>query len=225
MLYLTLKQAIVDTIAPGTYPHMADEDPSSEWNMARFRAELVTKWPLVAYLMTALFCLGLSTTCHLCYVRNENVSKLVTNLDYWGIALLFLGSCYPLISFKYACGPFIVWRYIFISVITVLTMLCMWVSVQKSVNVTPERRAFLFVLFFLSCMVPLVMLYLWYDPQYCMKPELGDYKIPFFCYVAGLVFYVLRVPERWSKTGKFDLLGASHQWFHVLVLLGIGATF
>lgn len=93
------------------------------------RAEVVTKWPLVAYLLTAGFCLGLSTTCHLCWVKNERVSNLVTYLDYWGIALLLLGSAYPYIAFKYACGPFIVWRYIFTSIISVLTLVACWASI------------------------------------------------------------------------------------------------
>mmetsp|Transcript_20112 Transcript_20112/g.24794 ORF Transcript_20112/g.24794 Transcript_20112/m.24794 type:complete len:179 (-) Transcript_20112:434-970(-) len=93
------------------------------------RAEIVTKWPLLAYLITAAFCMGLSTTCHLCWVKNEKVSKMVTYLDYWGIALILLGSAYPYISFKYACGPFIVWRYIFTSIISVLTLIAMWASV------------------------------------------------------------------------------------------------
>lgn len=93
------------------------------------RAELCTKWPLVAFLLTALFCLGMSTTCHLCYVRSKKVSRVTQYLDYWGIAVLFLGSSYPYISFKYACGRFIVWRYVFISIISVLTLVCMWATV------------------------------------------------------------------------------------------------
>ena len=111
--------------------NLSAESPGGvdDYTLTRMRSELVTKWPLVAYLLTALFCLGLSTSCHLCYVRNEQVSKFVTHMDHLGIALLFLGTCYPIISYKYACGPFIIWRYIFTSIISTLTLLCMWICI------------------------------------------------------------------------------------------------
>ena len=73
--------------------------------------------------------MGLSTTCHLCWVKNQQVSKLVTYLDFWGISLILMGSAYPYVSFKYACGPFIIWRYIFTSIIGVFTLIAMWGSI------------------------------------------------------------------------------------------------
>jgi len=105
----------------------------------------------------------------LCFVRNERVSNILTYIDYWGISVLFLGSCYPYISFKYACGPFIAWRYIFISVISVLTLVCMWATVQKN-YMSPESRAILFIIFFLSCMIPFTLLFFWHDPLYTLSP-------------------------------------------------------
>ena len=124
---MTLKQYL-KTTPPDESTDINDID-TKQWHFDILKAEIVTKWPLLAYLMTALFCMGCSSACHLCYVRNERVSNVVRYLDYWGISILFLGSCYPYISFKYACGPFIVWRYIFITVITVLTVVCMWATV------------------------------------------------------------------------------------------------
>lgn len=41
-------------------------------------------------------------------------------------------------------------------------------------------------------------------------------------YLVGATVYAARVPERWWP-GRFDLVGASHQWFHVLVLCGAAA--
>lgn len=39
-----------------------------------------------------------------------------------------------------------------------------------------------------------------------------------FLYAAGAAFYTSRIPERW-KPGAFDIVGQSHQIFHVLVVL------
>lgn len=36
-------------------------------------------------------------------------------------------------------------------------------------------------------------------------------------YGAGAVFYVARIPERW-KPGAFDIVGHSHQIFHIFVV-------
>ena len=58
-------------------------------------AESVTKWPIVAFLASIVFCLGSSVICHLCYVKNPHICTMVGYLDYWGIAILFLGSAYP----------------------------------------------------------------------------------------------------------------------------------
>ena len=132
-------------------------------------AQGVSKWPLVAYLICALFAFGMSTACHWLYVRSEHIDKLVHQLDYMGIAILFLGSSYPYITFKYACGPFIVWRYAFISWISVLTIVCMYATVNDCLN-NKYLRAALFSIFFLSCMIPFALLYLWYDPRYTLKP-------------------------------------------------------
>ena len=123
-------------------------------------AEKVNTWPIIAYLLTAMFCLGFSTICHLCFVKSPQISRIVTNLDYWGIAILFLGSSYPFISYKYACGSFIFWRYIFMTCISVLTLACMFITIRSSFD-TPGKRALLFTAFGASVLVPQVGLYLW----------------------------------------------------------------
>jgi len=41
-------------------------------------------------------------------------------------------------------------------------------------------------------------------------------------YIAGAGIYAARVPERFAP-GKFDLLGASHQVFHCLVVAAAGS--
>ena len=198
----------------------AQDAEENEWLIEVLRAEVVTKWPLVAFCLAALFCLGSSSACHLCYVRNERVSKIVTNIDYWGIALLGLGSCYPYISFKYACGPYIPLRYIFISLITVLTGVCMWATVHSH-TMSPTARVSVFAVFIIACLVPYSLLFFWNDPLNSLPRSDGDFMWPVVYYAAGAFFYIYRIPECFSKTGAFDYLGASHQIFHVFVLIGI----
>lgn len=60
-----------------------------------------------------MFCLGCSTIFHLVYAKNFKVERIVASLDYWGITILILGTNYPFITYKYACGKFIIYRYVF----------------------------------------------------------------------------------------------------------------
>ena len=60
VLYITMKQ----------YLNLSGAD-QSELDYGFARAEIVTKWPLVAFLGTTLFCLAMSTLLHLCWVRDE----------------------------------------------------------------------------------------------------------------------------------------------------------
>ena len=170
------------------------------------KAEQVNKWPLIAYLITAMFCLGCSTTCHLCYVKSQRISKVVANLDYWGISILFLGSAYPFISYKYACGPYIFWRYVFMCIITLLTLACMVLTV-KSAFMKPLPRALLYTSFGLAVLIPTVGLEFWQDPRYTLAPNLMPYSYSLAAYVLGLIIYISKVPERFSKTGQFDFFG------------------
>ena len=41
-----------------------------------------------------------------------------------------------------------------------------------------------------------------------------------FLYILGATIYAVRVPER-LRPGQFDVLGSSHQIFHVLVLMAV----
>ena len=41
-----------------------------------------------------------------------------------------------------------------------------------------------------------------------------------FFYIGGTIIYFLRVPERWSTRHRFDLIGSSHNLFHLSVIAG-----
>ena len=49
--------------------------------------------------------------------------------------------------------------------------------------------------------------------------ELEYFIVAGIMYIIGLVLYTTRFPEK-CRHGKFDLIGSSHQLFHICVLLG-----
>jgi len=187
-------------------------------------SEEVSKWPIVAYLFTALFCLGCSTACHWFADKNKKLLQIVSILDYWGITILILGTCYPFISYRYACGYLIVYRYIFVVILTILTTICIFVTINATF-LKPVPKAILFISFGVFCMIPTITLYIINDSEYGLKPGLAPFSWSTMFYLIGLTFYVTKFPERVSKTGRFDILFSSHQIHHICVLVGVTIAF
>lgn len=187
-------------------------------------SEKVSKWPIVAYLLTALFCLGCSTSCHWLSDKHKKMASIVTTLDYWGITILILGTTYPFVSYRYACGYLVVYRYVFISVLTVITLICMVVTMKPTfLRQTP--KAILFISLGLFCLVPTITLYILNDTENGLKPGLAPFTWSTMFYLVGLTFYVTKFPERTSRKGRFDLLLSSHQIHHCCVLVGATIAF
>lgn len=82
-------------------------------------------------------------------------------------------------------------------------------------------RAFIFILLGLSAVVP-VMHGLWLANDWYFVTQILGAKYVMYSgatYIGGALIYVAHIPERWSPY-TFDILGASHQIFHVCVLFG-----
>jgi len=170
---------------------------------------LVTVWPLTAYLLSACCCFGCSAYYHLTFCKNEQTARATAKLDYIGVATLFLGSAYPLISYKFACGEyFVFWRHFFIVVLMISTLICMIVLMFPQFG-NNSLRAGVFVLFACAVLIPVIFLCKHYDPVYSLAPNLGLYSLGLLSYTLALVIYLGRIPERFAP-GKFDYLGSSH---------------
>lgn len=170
---------------------------------------MVTIWPILAYLISVSICLGFSTICHLMFVKSEKCCEVVRGLDYAGIAICFLGSAYPFISYKFACGTFFVaWRHAFLVLLSLTALACIAVVMLPSFQSLVSRLV-VFASFFAAIMMPVVFLCFSYDNVYAMEPNLGLYALALLSYAIGNVFYISKFPEiAWP--GKFDVLGASH---------------
>jgi len=131
-----------------------------------------------------------------------------------------MGSNYPFISYRYACGYLIVYRYVFIVILSVLTVGCMIITV-KSTFLKPTPKAILFVSFGAFCLVPTIVLYILNDREYGMEPGLAPFSWSVMSYLVGMTFYITKFPERLSKNGRFDILFSSHNIHHLCVLVGV----
>ncbi|URD91233.1 hypothetical protein MUK42_27174 [Musa troglodytarum] len=181
--------------------------------------EQATRWPFYAYLCGAMFCLLMSSTCHLLYCHSEHTCYLMLRLDYAGIIALIVTSFYPLVYYSFLCQPY--FQYLYLSFITVFGIAALLVSLVP-VFETPEFRtvrAGLFACMALSGLVPILHKVLLFGDQPEAVLTAGYEAAMGAFYGIGVIVYATRIPERWMP-GKFDLAGHSHQLFHVLVIAG-----
>ena len=64
----------------------------------------LAKWPLYCFLFGAAFCLSCSSIFHLFCCHSEKTSSLLNRLDYSGISILIMGSCYPPYYYLFMCS-------------------------------------------------------------------------------------------------------------------------
>lgn len=179
----------------------------------------VTRWPLFVYLAGAMFCFIASSLCHLFSCHSHNLNCLLSQLDYTGIAVMIITSFFPPIYYLFQCNP--VWQYVYLGVITILGVFAVIVLLSPTRTRGKYRfmRTLIFVAMGLFGVIPAIHATImnWNVPQ--RNPTLGFEAAMGFSYLVGAMFYVSRVPEKW-KPGWFDLVGHSHQIFHIFVVMG-----
>ncbi|XP_078430794.1 heptahelical transmembrane protein 4-like [Wolffia australiana] len=179
----------------------------------------ITRWPLFVFLGGAMFCLLTSSACHLLSCHSEHTSYIMLHLDYAGISTLIVTSIVPQIYYTFACDPF--YRAVYTATILALGLLTVLISLIPVFEKPEFRfvRSLVFVIMGLSGWGPIAHKLASYGGE---PAALVTTMYEFFmnvCYGVGVVIYATRIPERW-RPGKFDLVGHSHQLFHLFVIAG-----
>lgn len=171
----------------------------------------------------AAFCLGMSATYHTITNHSPVVARIGNTLDYVGIVGLIVGSFVPSIYYGFYCVP--ASQRLYWTMICTIGLGCVFVSVLPKFR-TPRWRPFraaMFVGMGLSAVFPVIHgLQRYGIEQMARQIGLGWLLLQGFLYILGAGIYAARVPER-LKPGRFDILGSSHQIFHVLVVAAAGA--
>lgn len=63
----------------------------------------LAKWPLVVMLFGGIMCLGCSASYHLFTAHSKKINSLLGRLDYAGISILIMCSCYPPCYYLFYC--------------------------------------------------------------------------------------------------------------------------
>ena len=152
------------------------------------------------------------------------MNELLSRLDYSGISILIMGSSFPIVYYVFSCGEVFVYRYTFLAIITTNSLLTFVMMLVPFMNKPKWRmcRAISFILLGLSAGLPFIFVEInkRYNERFYLPSENGmPWLTGGFVYIGGALIYGFRLPERFFPF-KFDLIGSSHQIFHMAVLGG-----
>lgn len=170
------------------------------------------------YIFTGCFCMIVSACMHLFINCVYPIHQFWVRMDYFGILLLFTGSDLTILWYGFECYPHI--RLIYVIITPIVVFMGMIAILHPSLQGMEYRtlRMNIFISIFFISWVHLIHEMILKSTQ--ISRILSTYFLTFSWYVIGLIFYATRIPERFSKTSRFDLIGSSHQIWHIFTLIG-----
>lgn len=178
--------------------------------------QYLARWPIYIFVISAMICLGCSTVYHLFSAHSHKAHKLTSTLDYAGISILIAGSFYPAIYYIYYCHEELIIIYLAgISIFSVGVFLSSFSPTFHKPKYNWLRGLTFLILGCLGLIPCLNLIFL---------PEASEFSMSLYyylgmalSYVVGVTIYIFRVPERFFP-GKLDLIGNSHNIWHIFVL-------
>lgn len=178
------------------------------------------------YLMINLYLLGvcvclICSSCFHCLKQHSEGHNLVwSKIDYVGIIVQITCS---ILSLLYYCFHDYRWIFHLFGLCTLILCCCCTVFVLydkfNSVEYRKLRAAF-FSSFAMSGLLPIIVGFFHFDiGGLTARVQLKFLIYEGLFYLCGTLVYVFRIPETFGP-GKFDLVGNSHQIFHIMVVLG-----
>ncbi|KAG0299793.1 hypothetical protein BGZ98_009756, partial [Dissophora globulifera] len=180
---------------------------------------------LYVFMAGAIMCLSMSASFHAFSCHSESVWSQWVRCDYVGIVSLIVGSCYPAVFYGFYCHQTL--QIVYISIMSFLGATTIVAVMQPRFRLPQFRwvRAGLFMAVGFSGLVPIVHGIILYGFHLAQRAMALNYL---FCmgaaYLIGVLLYGSRTPEVFFP-GKFDNFAASHQLFHICVVIGCAVHF
>lgn len=187
-------------------------------------------YPLFVFLAGAISCLGFSAIFHLFHPINPVVCKVLHKLDYAGISLLNFGSSFAAFFYYFYCQSLGFWlsiSFIFVGCFgTFVISLTDWIDRPEQTTFKGLMYGFLGISNLLPALF-IVRLILLASEDNDHIPFGGHFVLLGLMgatYLFGLVFYILKIPERWVPY-KFDFWCNSHAIWHFFVFTAAAEHF
>lgn len=176
---------------------------------------LLDAWAFSSFFIAAITCFGCSATFHTATMHSQKVSESFNRLDYIGIAVLITGTIYPAVYYAFYCDPAL--QILYIGGATVLGSLTVYFVLTTGFEYR-RLRTWLFIGLGGSGVIPVTHKLITHGFDHAV------YAIGARWLAVGGLFYItgaLMYAEHWPEClmpGKFDIVGNSHQIFHVCCL-------
>ena len=182
----------------------------------------IKRFPLFIMLFSSIICLLFSSIYHLLRDISNNYHKILSKFDYAGISILIAGSCYPPYYYFFFCSQNLIIFYL--SFITIFGLIVFFYTLLSDSHLSKNRklRGILFLIFGISAGIPIIQMTFFKNTikGYGIGPNILNWVLGGISYIIGALLYINRFPEKFFP-GYFDIYGASHQLFHILVIFGV----
>lgn len=197
-------------------------DSAWSWKHMSNRYASASKTDLIMWLIffTGAFLMFTgSWTYHTVSNHSPAVNKMWNKADYAGIVCMILGSFFPSVYYGYYCEP--AKAQFYLTLLSGFGFLTLCVTLMDRFR-TPTWRPFragMFVVLGLSALIPVIAAVMAKGIETVARDmSLYETSLQGIMYITGAVIYAGRVPERFFP-GTFDIVGSSHQIFHLFVVL------
>jgi len=195
-----------------------------------YRNVPLSRWPIIVFLLTAVFCCLCSAIYHGFCCISERANQVLRRLDYAGISILITGSCFPVYVYGFYCKP--IFSTIYLSIIGFVSLIVFFVSLTEKIHQPEYNKAKSIMYGALGIFAAVPGIHLVYlnmtasgiNDNLDFLPSTPYYLSMGLSYLGGLAIYASKFPEKCCP-GKFDLWGSSHQIWHLCVLGGIIFTY
>jgi len=180
---------------------------------------------MLVYECLAINCFLSSTLYHTFNCHSRKTWQVCYKCDLSGISGLIGGSFFPALYFQLRC--YFAWQVVYISSIAVFALLGMvfpFIPVAnkaRAVKIFRIVRTLLFLCMVGSGIIPAAHWFIAMKPMQLTNSEYSLFAgltAMLLLYGIGLVFWVFKLPERFYP-GFFDLIGHSHNIWHVFIVL------
>jgi predicted membrane channel-forming protein YqfA (hemolysin III family) len=173
--------------------------------------------PLLFFYITSIVCFVSSCLYHTGNCHAPQTYSLLYKCDLFGISSMILGSYLPGLYHGFTCFPPI--QLLYCTVVSFLVITSMIVPHLDRCQ-KPEFHAYRVALLVSVIVFAIVPAAHW---VYCSPAHIISHNLPslikmFAWYIAGFVFYIFHLPERWSP-GTFDIWIHSHQLWHICIVM------
>ncbi|KAI1346809.1 adiponectin receptor protein [Xylaria sp. FL0043] len=182
-------------------------------------ALLVDRLAIHVYLTSSVLCFGISSIYHTLNCHSEAYSDLWARWDYAAIILQTIGSFVSGIYVTFYCHSGLQKLHWIITGVLGLMSIIVVVNPRFQSSRWRTLRITTFVAMGLSGLLPIIHAASIY-PYALLNQQagLGYYLVEGLALIMGTVFYATHFPESWAPE-TFDIWGASHQIFHLFVVL------